>query len=595
MKPRAVSTNQFHLPGIPAAGGIQKRRRQPLSLLLSGLFTAGWLAACSPSPAEQSAAAAAAAAGATALAATESARQAEMLAAVAATAGVQAVAAFVATQTAAAPTVTSTPSATPSPTPSVAATETATPTPEPTATASSTATSTATPTPLPSATPTPSATATSSPAPLPPPTATATLSPAEIYRRLAPAAVYLVNDLTSGSGILLEGGYIVSNAHVTWPFDRMRVVLSDGQSFDDVPVIATDMMVDLAILGPLTVTVPPAPLATGAYPAIGDDLYLVGYPAEGELLPQPAISRGLVSRLRRWPEEQLTYFQSDAAIAGGQSGGMLADGSGVIVGISGFSLGDNFAVVASMADLLPRIQALIRGEATDGLTPRTLLGEATGRSFSFAPRNYWDQRAYVLFEPDGERSVEATVDSTADAFVGASNGYGEYLDFIDGTLDGEETINLTLEAGVPLFVIAGMAAPPANEVDVRLTRRAFAFDDPDDDQVVRPIAGQPVTVTGMIDYPGDLDYVQVELAKGETLHMRVDSVMIDAYIKLDNERGGLSPADDDDSGGGIFGSNAQLDFTPRTGGRYIITIEDSAATEVGVWRLTVDKPAATPD
>jgi S1-C subfamily serine protease len=557
------------------------------------LLAAGWLTACTPSPAEQSAATATAAAGATALAATESALQVEVMAAVAATAGVQAVAAFVATQTAVAPTITPPPSATPSLTPS--ATATATPTPEP----SATATPTATPTSLPSATPTPSATATSSPTPLPPPSATATLSPAEIYRRLAPAAVYLVNDLTSGSGILLEGGYIVSNAHVTWPFDHMHVVLSDGQSFDEVPVIATDMMVDLAILGPLTVTVAPPPLATGAYPAIGDDLYLVGYPAEGETLPQPAISRGLVSRLRHWPEEQLTYFQSDAAIAGGQSGGMLVDGSGMIVGISGFSLGDNFAVVASMADLLPRIQALIRGEATDGLAPRTLLGDATERSFRFAPRNYWDQRAYVLFETKGERSidttVDATIDSNADAFIGASNGFGEYLDFIDETLEGEETLSLALEDGVPLFVITGMAAPPAAEVDVQLTRRAFAFADPDDDQVVRPGAGQPVTVTGMIDYPGDLDYVQVELAKGETLDIRVDSVMIDAYIKLDNERGGLSAVDDDNSGGGIFGSNAQLEFTPRVGGRYIITIEDSAASEVGAWRLTVDKSAATPD
>ncbi len=50
---------------------------------------------------------------------------------------------------------------------------------------------------------------------------------------------------------------------------------------------------------------------------IASELFLVGYPAEFEQNPQPTISRGVLSRVRSWDALDITYLQTDAAIAGG--------------------------------------------------------------------------------------------------------------------------------------------------------------------------------------------------------------------------------------------------------------------------------------
>ena len=50
---------------------------------------------------------------------------------------------------------------------------------------------------------------------------------------------------------------------------------------------------------------------------------LITYPGESEPFPQPAISQGILSRLREWEPIGMTYLQTDADISAGQSGGVL--------------------------------------------------------------------------------------------------------------------------------------------------------------------------------------------------------------------------------------------------------------------------------
>ena len=74
----------------------------------------------------------------------------------------------------------------------------------------------------------------------------------------------------------------------------------------------------------------PSPLrmTDGEGTALGSELLLVGYPAEVDLFPQPTITRGILSRFREWERLGITYLQTDAAIAGGQSGGALVNSRG---------------------------------------------------------------------------------------------------------------------------------------------------------------------------------------------------------------------------------------------------------------------------
>ena len=58
-----------------------------------------------------------------------------------------------------------------------------------------------------------------------------------------------------------------------------------------------------------------------------------------------------------------------------------------------------------------------------------------------------------------------------------------------------------------------------------------------------------------IDFPFDLDYFIVALASGDRIEIAVDSLMIDAFVSVDFV-GADDFVSDDDSGGGVFGTNA---------------------------------------
>ena len=221
----------------------------------------------------------------------------------------------------------------PAPTPTAVPTETRTPLPTPTATPTLTPSATPTPTPI----PTPSMTPTPAP-----------LSAIDIFERVSPSIVLVdVADVQLGSGALIDGGFIVTNAHVLWPFREARVVFPDGSEFNDVPVVAWDLLVDLAVLGPITADVAPLRLEDGEGLNIASDVYLLGYPGEREAFPTPTIVRGLISRVREWAAVGITYFQTDAAVAGGQSGGVMVSDRGAVIGISGFRFTEaNYGLVA---------------------------------------------------------------------------------------------------------------------------------------------------------------------------------------------------------------------------------------------------------
>ena len=301
-----------------------------------------------------------------------------------------------------------TPSPTAIPTPSPTPEPTATPTPTPTLTPKPTPSSTPTPSPTPTATPKPTATATPRPtataSPQPtatrPPTPTATpatspLTAAEIFAQVSPSVAFIETSVGTGSGLLIDGGYVVTNAHVVWPFDEARVVFPDGSEFLDAPVANWDLLGDLAILGPLDTSIGPLDLVGGEDLAIGSDVFLVGYPGEAEEFPQPTISGGLISRLREWEAIGMTYLQTDAALAGGQSGGVLVSEDGDVIGISGLFFADAFALVASASDVLPRVQRLISGEDVSGLGDRRVPDSGGALEHELTLNNEWYFVAYV--------------------------------------------------------------------------------------------------------------------------------------------------------------------------------------------------------
>ncbi|KAL7540236.1 hypothetical protein ACHAXR_012525 [Thalassiosira sp. AJA248-18] len=158
-------------------------------------------------------------------------------------------------------------------------------------------------------------------------------------------------DFGQGSGIIVNEGYILTNAHVVQGATRVYVLLTDGrrfraemQGFDDIVDVAVlkivpdeaDKSTDLK---KMMANLPVAQLGNSDQMEVGQFVTAIGSP--GGL--DNTCTIGIVSGLKRCPKMVgipdklgvLDYIQTDAAINQGNSGGPLVDvESGNIVGIN---------------------------------------------------------------------------------------------------------------------------------------------------------------------------------------------------------------------------------------------------------------------
>ena len=222
------------------------------------------------------------------------------------------------------------------------------------------------------------------------------MTSADIYAAVHSSVAYIQTPTGFGSGFVIEGGYVVTNHHVVWPFEEARVVFPDGTEMT-APVAAWDPMSDTAVLGPVDVEVPPMELRGGEDLAVSSELFLLGYPGESEPFLEPTIVSGVLSQYRQWDQPGITYFQTDAVIAGGQSGGVLVNRRGEVIGVSGLTITEaQYALVASAADLAPIVRQLIQGQDPWGAGSRSFSEGEAGLEFTATLKNHWDSAMYLL-------------------------------------------------------------------------------------------------------------------------------------------------------------------------------------------------------
>ncbi len=153
----------------------------------------------------------------------------------------------------------------------------------------------------------------------------------------------------SGSGVIIEGNRILTNAHVV-NYAR-RVLVQPNQSSDkyEAEVVAIAHGIDLALLElrdeSFFETFPPATLS-GELPRIGGTVTALGYPLGGEAL---SITEGIVSRIEHTGYKGNTLglrIQVDVALNPGNSGGpvfMQGDVIGLV--FSGIPSAENIGYV----------------------------------------------------------------------------------------------------------------------------------------------------------------------------------------------------------------------------------------------------------
>lgn len=54
------------------------------------------------------------------------------------------------------------------------------------------------------------------------------LNPREVFAGVSPSIAFVSTDLGTGSGVRYGSDYLITNAHVVWPFESARVVFPDG-------------------------------------------------------------------------------------------------------------------------------------------------------------------------------------------------------------------------------------------------------------------------------------------------------------------------------------------------------------------------------
>ena len=434
---------------------------------------------------------------------------------------------------------------------------------------------------------------------LQPPTAGEARSAAELFAAISPTVAFVETSLGTGSAVLIQDNYLLTNAHVVWPFTEVRVVFPDGSEQPAAPVAGWDLIADLALVGPVETQIEPLPLVDAGELAIGSDVYLVGYPfflsgypAEEEEFPQPEITAGILAQRHSWDAIGYTFYQVDGAATEDRSGVMVTP-AGDVVGISSFT-SNGFGLIGSVADALPRLNTILGHDLGVTIVQRGLTQGEGRHEFEGTLRGDTETRLYMLWEETGAK-IEISVEGAGPpGLYAVSLGRGYW--YASQPEDAEQkrvTLNLTVAVEEPYYIEVSPSAGNVNGYLLTSSHLLLAHTDPDDGRVLTAGAAYP----GLFDLPGDKDVFELQLKAGQRVQIDVDSIGIDPWIALSYESDSLEEfVSDDDSGGGLVGHNSRIVYEAPQDGSYQLLVEDFAEERVGSYIVNITAPtkAAAP-
>lgn len=422
------------------------------------------------------------------------------------------------------------------------------------------------------------------------------VTPKDLLAAVNDSLAFIETPVATGSGVLVEGGYVVTNLHVVDPLSEVSVVFHGESPLDGVPVVGVDALADIAVLGPVHAGGTPLALSDHEGLERGDELFLVGYPGEVDAEPEPAISRGILSRVRRLETFEQTYLQTDAAIGSGQSGGALIDGRGCVVGISGLAFAEEFALALSAADVNAAVEAILDGGGStyrpfpDG--PRVTSGTVTvddPDDTALLTLRTGASRETLRLALDGERVAVQVMDLVGDPLL-----FNREALEIAAELEGVPAEQLGLgapdepvapgayEVELPrdsyVVVLLGTGQADGGEIAFESSLDVIVYEDDDDDRSLR--VGD--RIEGIIDGLELEDRYLVDLEEGEEVRIRVASPQGDmAFAIWPRDEGHLDAVFVDDSDGGLFGLDAEDVYRPEVSGTHVVQVVGFAGVASG--------------
>ncbi len=242
----------------------------------------------------------------------------------------------------------------------------------------------------------------------------------------------------TGSGIVMTSdGYIITNAHVIYDTESeynmgkaTSVTVVMGENYDEeyeAEIVGYDIQTDLAVLKIDAEGLTPAEFGDSDALQVGDVVVAIGNPLGFELYGTATC--GIVSAVNRevqLEDRTMTLIQTDAAINSGNSGGMLLNAYGQVIGINSMKMGSSSssASVEGLGFAIPISDAkdIINSLITNGyVTGRPQLG-ITGTTVTES-----DAERYNI--PQGVYVYSVTEDSAAEQ---AGLRQGDIITAIDG-------------------------------------------------------------------------------------------------------------------------------------------------------------------
>lgn len=436
------------------------------------------------------------------------------------------------------------------------------------------------------------------------------LSSKEIAKTIGKDVVFLENDFATGSGILLDNGYILTNEHVVDGFDKVDVTLESGKTHEDVKVYAIDVSLDLALVGPIKEK---SKIKFGTTKKLGkgDEIYLVGYPEETDEKPDTTITKGILSRVRKSADKKTVFLQTDAAITGGQSGGAMVNTKGELIGLSGLG-DDTFGFSVSIENIKESIKSMEKNKTKPYMAFPTKTDDKRAKTeHEIKTVNRYDTLTYnAYFEDKTTLTLEFPTDAIpalqiSDYFEEIDPKYNsQYVDAVKEVAKSvatESDIDPTTQLDT-LQPTLKPKSPGKYEVEIpqdtyltillgtnNINSDTFTSQMKSNIGLVYHAIREPLTnltldkkVKFEIDAFESLKQFSFNFEKGKKYEISLRSRVGDSYFMLyPATRLPVKQIDEDDTedDAGIFGYDAILEFEPEETEPYIISVPtDSFAT-----------------
>ena len=416
--------------------------------------------------------------------------------------------------------------------------------------------------------------------PEPPPQAQGGGEGAYAYSIVFPSLALVTTANGTATGLVIAEGYVIVDERLLAGSIAADVLLSNGDTLTELPVVGRDQFTGLAYLGPLDPNfvrrLPGARLGDGEGIRPGSSVFAIGYAIGDRPDSLPSVYSGVLSGLDEWDAGQRTFLRTDARPTAASAGMVMVDGAGTVIGVAPAALaglgwyvstGDLARSISlgQIAESAPAPAVLTSTEHTLSLTAGQpsasllLSDDATGESALITVRTDTPSRLQ-MFDRAGELVQEASlvVGATIVALAPQTTGPYEIVITPEPASATDEPPTYEVNANLPLTVVA-----EAEDMAVLSLNEPFV---------------------GRLDIPGDADSFNLPIRAGAVYEIRAQSLLFDTVLLV---QGGGLDAVGDDTGGGPFGRDSALTLAPDEDATISITVKDYADQGTGAYILSI--------